>query len=63
MTNPRPAIPDAHQRLQIAAKARVTPETVLRCYKRKPVRSTVAARIREACAELELPQPEAVIAP
>jgi len=63
MINPRPTIPDAHQRLQIAAKARVTPETVLRCYKQKPVRSTVAARVREACAELQLPAPQMVIAP
>lgn len=55
-------VPDAHQRLQIAVHAGVSPKTVLKAYKSKPVRSNIAARVRAAARYLSLPEPEIVIA-
>lgn len=55
-------MPNAHQRLQIAAIARVDPRTVVKCYRSKPVRSTVAAAVVDAARALQLPEPQIVVA-
>lgn len=68
MTELRPRIqwaagtPTAHQRLQIASLAAVHPRTVDRCYRSLPVRSTIAARVLAAAAQLHLSEPQIVIA-
>lgn len=56
-------MPNAYQRLQIAVHAGVSPKTVNKAYKGKPVRSSIAARIVAAAQLLRLPAPEVVIAP
>lgn len=58
-----PPKPSAHDRRRIAAVACVHPRTVDRCYQAKPVRSTIAARVVAAAAELGLPKPSIVVAP
>lgn len=57
-----PIAPDAHQIRQIAVQAGVHPRTVDKCYRSKPVRSTVAARVRAAAELLRFPAPQIVIA-
>jgi hypothetical protein len=57
-----PLMPNTHQRLQIAVHACVHPRTVLKCYRSKPVRSGVAARVCAAARALLFPEPEIVIA-
>lgn len=54
-------MPNAYQRLQIAVHAGVSPKTVLKACKGKPVRSAIAARVLAAAQLLNLPLPEIVI--
>lgn len=55
-------MPNAYQRLQIAVHSGVSPKTVLKAYKGKPIRSSIAARVVAAAQLLRLPLPEVVIA-
>lgn len=55
------SMPSAHQRLQLSAKALVSPKTTFRCYRGLPVRETVALRLCDAARALKLPEPRYVI--
>ena len=55
-------MPNAYQRLQIAVHSGVSPKTVLKAYRGKPIRSSIAARVVAAAQLLRLPVPEVVIA-
>ncbi len=57
-----PLMPNAYQRLQIAVHSGVHPKTVLKCYRSKPVRSSIAARVTAAARVLQFAEPEIVIA-
>lgn len=54
-------MPNAYQRLQIAVHSGVSPKTVLKACKGKPVRSSIAARINAAAQLLRLTLPQIVV--
>lgn len=53
---------NTHDTLRIAVEACVHPRTVTRAYRGQPIRSTTAARIKQAAAKLGFAVPQIVLA-